>query len=233
MKKSFYISLIIVIILFSCKEKDPSASIIGEAESNTAIEKKTITSGKSDIKKTQSLKDQIKNVEYDCLDFDDLLSEFENKDYSDEIINQNASEKWISELEQKDSLQFERADLLALKCKIFENDKILSVAFVDLFDYKTALHLITFQKPDLKPASSFIFFLYGGDGEDFWSISSKRTDPLRFEIQEEFGYDNSVYKKDELLIELREKKEYLIDSITGKLTKRILSLKTNFKEIRK
>lgn len=184
------------------------------------------------IETQKDLKSELTDLKSNCLDFNNLWAEFENSDYSDKLINRE-SEKWILGLEKTDSLQFERADLISTKCKVFENDHIVSIAFVDLYDYKTALHLFTFKKPELKPTSSFVFYQIGGDGEDFWNINPIKIGDLKYRITEESGYDNNAIKENEFLIAFREIREYTIDSISGKINKKILKTEKNITEIRK
>ena len=179
----------------------------------------------------KDLKTVITELEIDCLDFDNLWAEFKNVSYSEKLIERD-SEEWIFNLEKKDSLQFEQAHLLSPKCKIYENENIISVAFVDLYDYKTALHLFTFKKPELTPTSSFVFYLVGGDGEDFWSISPTKLNPLKFSIVEEYGYDNNAIRENEFLVKLRQVREYTIDQTNGKLTKNIIKTEKDLIEMR-
>ena len=95
------------------------------------------------------------------------------------------------------------------------------------------LHLFTFKKPEFKPVSSFVFYLVGGDAEDFWNINPIKVGDLKYRITEESGYDNNAIKENEFLIEFRETREYSIDSISGKITKRILKTEKNIIENRK
>ena len=163
--------------------------------------------------------------------FDDLYNEFKERDYSNNLIDRK-SEQWIFGLDKIDSLQFERADLISPRCKIFENNNIISVAFVDLYDYKTALHIFTFKKPELKPTSSFILYMLGGDGEDFWNITPVKLSPLKFKLTEEYGCDNNAITENQFLIKSREIREYQIDSIEGKISKKIIKREKNIIEIR-
>ena len=221
-------------ILTSCKNEVEKKTEFKVSENQSKNSTETIENRRTEeqIETQKNLKSELANLKSDCLNFNNLWAEFENSDYSDKLINPE-SEKWIFGLEKKDSFQFERADLISPKCKVFENNHIVSIAFVDLYDYKTALHLFTFKKPEFKPISSFVFYQVGGDGEDFWNINPIKIGDLRYRITEEIGYDNNAIKENEFLIEFKETREYSIDSISGKITKRILKTEKNKTEIRK
>jgi len=222
------------LILTSCKNEVEKKTEFKVSENQSKNSTETIENRRTEeqIETQKNLKSELANLKSDCLNFNNLWAEFENSDYSDKLINPE-SEKWIFGLEKKDSFQFERADLISPKCKVFENNHIVSIAFVDLYDYKTALHLFTFKKPEFKPISSFVFYQVGGDGEDFWNINPIKIGDLRYRITEEIGYDNNAIKENEFLIEFKETREYSIDSISGKITKRILKTEKNKTEIRK
>lgn len=227
-----YLFEILILVLFvSCVEDSKRTG------NPKALERPdSISTQSKDIKtkggnKKNNLKVDLNNLATNCLDFDNLYSVFDGVDYSDHFL-ESKNEPWLFNLHQKDSLQFDHADLIVPKCKVFENDHILSIVFVDIYDYKNALHLFTFKKPNLKPTSSFIFYQIGGDGEDFWNIYTEKVSDLKYSITEESGYDNSSIKENEYLIEYREIREYEVDSINGKIQKRLFSTKKNFKEIR-
>ena len=221
-------------ILTSCKNgvEKKTEFIAPENQPKTSTEIIENKRAEEQIETQKDLKSELTDLKSKCLNFNNLWAEFENSDYSDKLIDRE-SEKWIFGLEKTDSLQFERADLISPKCKIFENKHIVSIAFVDLYDYKTALHLFTFKKPEFKPVSSFVFYLVGGDAEDFWNINPIKVGDLKYRITEESGYDNNAIKENEFLIEFRETREYSIDSISGKITKRILKTEKNIIENRK
>ena len=221
-------------ILTSCKNEVEKKTEFKVSENQSKSSTEIIENNRAEeqIETQIDLKSKLTNLKINCLDFNNLWAEFENSDYSNKLIDRK-SEKWIFGLEKTDSIQFERAELISPKCKIFENKHIVSIAFVDLYDYKTALHLFTFKKPELKPTSSFVFYQVGGDGEDFWNINPIKIGDLKYRITEESGYDNNAIKENEFLIEFRETREYSIDSISGKITKRILKMEKNIKEIRK
>jgi len=222
------------LILTSCKNEVEKKSEFKSSESQLKTSTEIIENKQVDekIETQKNLKSKLLDLKNNCLNFNNLWAEFENSDYSEKLIDRE-SEKWIFGLEKTDSLQFERADLISPKCKVFENNHIVSIAFVDLYDYKTALHLFTFKKPELKPTSSFVFYQVGGDGEDFWSINPIKIGNLKYRITEESGYDNNAINENEFLIEFRETREYSIDSISGKITKKILKMEKNITEIRK
>jgi len=226
--------LILTLILTSCKNgvEKKTEFIAPENQPKTSTEIIENKRAEEQIETQKDLKSELTDLKSKCLNFNNLWAEFENSDYSDKLIDRE-SEKWIFGLEKTDSLQFERADLISPKCKIFENKHIVSIAFVDLYDYKTALHLFTFKKPEFKPVSSFVFYLVGGDAEDFWNINPIKVGDLKYRITEESGYDNNAIKENEFLIEFRETREYSIDSISGKITKRILKTEKNIIENRK
>ena len=220
-------------ILTACKNGVEKKAEFNEAENepkNTTELTENKQAGEN-IKTQKDLKSVLTDLKSNCLNFNNLWAEFEDSSYSDKLIDRE-SEKWIFGLEKMDSLQFERADLISPKCKVFENEHIVSIAFVDLYDYKTALHLFTFKKPELEPSSSFVFYQVGGDGEDFWNLNPIKIGDLKYRITEESGYDNNAIKESEFLIEFRQTREYSIDSISGKMTKKILKTEKNIKEIR-
>jgi len=230
MNKTIFCILITSLIL-SCKtdiKKTPSKENIDHLSIDT------IDNIKKDVKIEQvgDLKALIRSLKIDNLDFTDLYTEIENTTYSSPLIDRK-QEQWIFDLEKIDSLQFEQAHRLYPKCKLYENDNIVSVIFADLYDYKTAFHLFTFKKPKLEPISSFILYSLGGDGEDFWNIKSTKLSSLSYKVEDEFGYDNNAIKENEFLIKLRETRKYIIDSISGKLTKEIIKTEKDIKEIRK
>src|SRR5690606_31926643 len=175
--------LILTLILTSCKNEVEKKSEFKSSESQLKTSTEIIENKQVDekIETQKNLKSKLLDLKNNCLNFNNLWAEFENSDYSEKLIDRE-SEKWIFGLEKTDSLQFERADLISPKCKVFENNHIVSIAFVDLYDYKTALHLFTFKKPELKPTSSFVFYQVGGDGEDFWSINPIKIGNLKYRI---------------------------------------------------
>ena len=221
-------------ILTSCKneveKKTEFKALDDQPKTSTEIIENKQAEEKTETQ--MDLKSELSDLKSDCLNFNNLWKEFENSSYSDKLIDRE-SEKWIFGLEKTDSLQFERADLISPKCKVFENNHIVSIAFVDLYDYKTALHLFTFKKPEFKPTSSFVFYQIGGDAEDFWIIKPIKIGNLKYRITEESGYDNNAIKENEFLIKFRETREYSIDSISGKINKKILKTEKNITEIRK
>lgn len=225
--------LTLTLILTSCKNGVEKQAESQELDKQQEISTELTESEQIEpnIKTQKDLKSILADLKSNCLNFNNLRSEFENISYSDKIVDRE-SEQWIFGLEKTDSLQFERADLISPKCKVFENSHIVSIAFVDLYDYKTALHLFTFKKPELKPTSSFVFYQFGGDAEDYWNIKPMKIGDLKYQITEESGYDNSAIKENEFLIGFRQTREYSIDSISGKLTKKILKTEKNIKEIR-
>ncbi|QDO94688.1 hypothetical protein FNB79_12195 [Formosa sediminum] len=226
--------IILTLILTSCKNEVEKKTEFKTSKNQPKNSTEIIENNQAEeqIETEKRLKSKLTDLKSNCLNFNHLWAEFENSDYSDKLIDPE-TEKWIFGLEKKDSLQFERADLISPKCKVFENNHIVSIAFVDLYDYKTALHLFTFKKPEFKPISSFVFYQVGGDGEDFWNINPIKIGDLKYRIKEESGYDNNAIKENEFLIEFRETREYSIDSISGKITKRILKTEKNIIENRK
>ena len=189
------------------------------------------TTGTKEKNSGTNLKTALMELEIGCLDFENLWAEFEHTDYSGSLIDRKL-EPWLFNLHEKDSSQFEQAHGLAPKCKLFENEKIVSIAFVDLYDYKSALHLFTFSKPNMEPTSSFLFYVVGGDGEDFWNMAPEKSGTLTYRVLEEFGYDNSELEADQVLIKERSVKEYTINPVLGTLDKRVLKTEHNLKEYR-
>jgi hypothetical protein len=232
--KNLLTILILTLILTSCKNEVEKKTEFKVSENQSKSSTEIIENNRAEeqIETQIDLKSKLTNLKINCLDFNNLWAEFENSDYSNKLIDRK-SEKWIFGLEKTDSIQFERAELISPKCKIFENKHIVSIAFVDLYDYKTALHLFTFKKPELKPTSSFVFYQVGGDGEDFWNINPIKIGDLNYRITEESGYDNNAIRENEFLIEFRETREYSIDSISGKIKKKILKTEKNIIELRK
>ena len=84
-------------------------------------------------------------------------------------------DKWIFDLDRFDSTQFDHADMLQPLGKLFETSKIVSIVFADYYDYKSAIHIFNFTKPDIVPVSSFILYNNGGDAEDFWKTEAKNV----------------------------------------------------------
>lgn len=166
---------------------------------------------------TESLRERINGLGTDCLDLP-MDSIIRKNVQSEKIVDRNA-EKWLFGLEKNDSSQFKRADLIRPICKLNENSNILSVAFSDLYDYKTAIHIFNIRKSDFKPVSSFILYSVGGDAENFWNTDYKKLDDWTYEITETNGRYNNIESRDTTFIELRKTKNIKIDKLTGKLIK--------------
>ncbi len=229
-KTIFYISTILLILSISCKTDKKKS----ELEKPKDILVPQIVETKPEVILTEQSKDLkviITELESDCLDFDNLKADFES-DYSDKFIDRNV-EKWIFNLEKTNRSQFEQAHLIVPKCKIFENENIISIAFVDLYDYKKAFHLFTFRKSELIPTSSFIFFLNGGDAEDFWRVEPNRIDNLTFQLTNIVARYNDISTKDTTFISSRLKREIKIDSVSGLISIDTLSLEKNLIELKK
>lgn len=227
--KKFLSFIFLIFICLSCKKEKKNSIIKSEVKTSQKILPK-----KEDVfkeKKQQNLKEEIKKLGENCLDFNELSSEFEGADYSVLYTNRQ-EEKWIFNLEKEDSVQFSKAYNLVPKCKVFENDNILCVVFIDEYDYHRSLQLFTFKKPNLIPVSNFPFYLMGGDAEGFIEINLKEHSDLKYTVEDVFGYDKSFKREGELLIKKRDLIEYKINPISGKISKTLLKSEKDIKEFR-
>ena len=220
--KKIILVILLAFLFVNCNliDKKPNVTIIKKDKSSSEF-----------TKNNDSLKNELRNLKTLELDFNNLYSIFENSDFSENVVDRK-TDKWIFDLEKIDSLQFERADIIKPLTKLYENEEILSIIFTDLYDYKTSLHVFTFKKPELTPVSSFILYLFGGDGEDFWNIKCEQINPLTYKLKEDYGYDNNAIKKGEYLINFRQIRELTIDEKSGLLKKVIVKTEKDIIENR-
>lgn len=169
---------------------------------------------------SDSLKQVLARLAPIKLDFRDLYSTINSGEVR--VAIDRKRDPWLFGLDENDSLQFEKADELKPVGKLFENANILSVVFVDYYDYKQALHVFNFRKPQLMPVSSFILYSTGGDAEDFWYINCEKIANCQYELTEAKGYYNDIVTMDTTYIEFRQKREIRTDTTSGYIAKTVL-----------
>lgn len=234
------IPLILIILSFGCQEKaakNNKQTVKSEEISNTT-EVKTDSSLSEiqktvdqEISKSYSLKDTLQEIEYGCLVIEkpnDVIRD--NLPYENYIDRTELPSLYSKEI--TDSIQFEKAHILKPLCRIYSNENIDVVAFTDVYDYQSAIHLFTFKKKNYSPLSSFILYSTGGDAEDFWRTIPIQKDSLSFELTDEVGYVNDVESRDTTYIKSRRVILTTINSSNGSLSKEILNSEVDLIEIK-
>ncbi len=233
------LTLILTILLFGCQEKTTknneliieSEKIIDTAKTKSQLsEYKNIKNKESH--KYYSLKDISKKVNSGCLVIEKLYNIILNNSPYDNSIDKTELPILYGR-EITDSVQFDKAHVLKPLCRVYSNKDIDVIAFTDVYDYKNAIHLFTFDKITYSPLSSFILYSFGGDANDFWKITPKQKDSLIFELTNEIGFVNDVETRDTIHIKSRDITLITINSLNGNLSKKVLSSDVDLIETKK
>ncbi len=198
-------------------------------ENNESSEKEKIIKF-SDARKAK-LVDSWKRI-HDCdLDYKNLYNTIKNNNPYDNYLKIE-NYKWIY-FKTYDSTFFERADQLKTLCKIYENKRIVSIAFTDIYTYKDAIHVINFKKPEYTPISSFLLYSLGGDAEDFWEITPEKISSTKFRLTDIDAYYNDIETMDTTFYNYKIVSQIEIDTISGNIKKKRISEERNFFKVEK
>lgn len=198
---------------------------------------KKVSSQKQEIEKPKSisprdsLQSELMALGNCNFEMDSLRRLISNNDPYNGLI-EIESHPWLFQF-MNDEEQFDQVHLIKPLCKLFESSEILSVAFTDVYDYKSAIHIISFKREDFRPLSSFLFFSSGGDAEDFWRRLPKKIGPCTYEITYQAGHVNDIQTRDTTFYDIQEITEIEINSNSGFLTKSKISVDSNFIELKK
>ena len=169
---------------------------------------------------------------HDCdLDYKNLYNTIKNNNPYDNYLKIE-NYKWIY-FKTYDSTFFERADQLKTLCKIYENKRIVSIAFTDIYTYKDAIHVINFKKPEYTPISSFLLYSLGGDAEDFWEITPEKISSTKFKLTDIDAYYNDIETMDTTFYNYKIVSQIEIDTISGNIKKKRISEERNFFKVEK
>lgn len=176
-----------------------------------------------------SLLTELKEIRQCKFNYDSLHAAFELNQPYENYLSRDKFSWFYSEL--SDTARFARTDDLKPMCLLFENRHISSIAFTDIYDYKQAIHIVNFRKPDYAPMSSFIVYSIGGDAEDFWYREVESIGRVEFRLTDKDGYYNSIEKVDTIFYNRRTITEIKIDTVSGLLTKTVIDDKADFYEL--
>jgi hypothetical protein len=128
--------IIFILLLFSCNDRTGNNSIKTNLDNN---------------RQRDSIISVFKNLSFKEINTQNIDSNYINYK-TRKFITKNEF-MWFRKA-MEDSIQFEKIDEFSPLFKVYENQKIVSIAFLDEYDYKHAIHIINFNKPNYKPINS-------------------------------------------------------------------------------
>lgn len=208
MQRKLTFLFIILISILSCNSKNQ-------------LEEKSILELQKD-----SLKLVLENLPFYKPQLQKIDRDFtSNRPYENSISRENF--EWFYD-KLVDTVFFTNSYELKPLGRLFENDSIVSIAFTDIHDYSYGIDVINFKKKGLYPASSFTLYLIGGDAEDFFAEHTEEIHGLIFKIKKENGYFNDIEQRDTTYFNKVEILEIEIDSLSGKLNKKLIEVNRDF-----
>ena len=222
MKLKSLFPVIILALIFSCNN-------INYSEKSESLNKENKVKFKD--KRKGELVNTWKGLPLCDFDFNNLYKTIQNNNPNSNFLKVG-NYKWLYS-KTIDSTYFERAVQLKTLCKMFENERVVSIAFTDIYTYKDAIHVINFKKPEYTPISSFLLYSIGGDAEDFWEITPQKISSTKFRLTNIDAYYNDIETMDTTFYNYKIVSQIEIDTISGNIIKKRISEKRDFFKVEK